>query len=270
MRRLVLTIPEDALETVLDGLLPLVPAGAHWVQGPGDTLELAVHGEDGELPSRGALEAAAGAHLLAYAEEEVAEDPGERRTRYMRRPVLGGRVVVRPSDAPAPAPGVLDVVIDSPAGAFGAGSHPTTTMCLELMLALAPGGGFADLGCGTGVLAITAALLGWDPVFALDHEHSGVEATLLNAERNGVAIDALQADLLRIAPPPAPTIAANVPPAVHAHVAAGLPAAVERLIASGIVGDHLPEVVAGYGRAGLTLVEERGGQGWVAALLARG
>jgi ribosomal protein L11 methyltransferase len=270
MRRLVLTIPADALETVLDGLLPLVPQGVHWDRGTGDTLELAVYGPAAELPSREALEAAAGAGLLSSAEEEAPEDPVERRARYLKRPLLGGRVVVRPSGAPAPGPGVLDIVIDSPDGAFGTGSHPTTTMCMELLLSLPPGGGFADLGCGAGVLAVTAALLGWEPVFAIDHERSGVEATARNAERNGVAVETLHADLLRIAPPPAPTIAANVPPAVHAHVAAGLSGDVERLIASGIVGEHMGEVVAGYERAGLQLMEERGGHGWVAALLARG
>ena len=190
--------------------------------------------------------------------------------RYRPRAAVAGRVVVRPSDAPAAPEGMLDVVIDSPHGAFGSGSHATTRMCLELLAALPPGRGFADLGCGAGVLAITAALLGWDPVFAVDHEASGVESTRLNAGRNGVTVEALVADLLEIAPPPAPTIAANVPPAVHAHVAGGLAPEVERVIVSGIVDDHLPEVVAGYEQAGLALVERRGELGWVAALLARG
>ena len=183
---------------------------------------------------------------------------------------MAGRVAVRPSEA-APAGGdVVDVVIDSPRGAFGSGSHPTTKMCLELLAGLPPGGPFADLGCGAGVLAITAALLGWEPVFAVDHEPSGVEATIANAARNGVAVEALVADLLEVDPPPAATIAANVPPAVHAHVAAGLPPEVDRVIVSGIVGDHLDEVVAGYEQAGLALVERLGDTGWVAALLSRG
>ena len=107
-------------------------------------------------------------------------------------------------------------------------------------------------------------------MFAVDHEPSGVEATIVNAARNGVEVEALVADLLQIAPPPAPTLAANVPPAVHAHVAAGLPPEVDRVIVSGIVEDHLAEVVAGYEQAGLALVERLGGSGWVAALLTRG
>jgi ribosomal protein L11 methyltransferase len=271
MRRLAFTIRADALETVLDRLLPLIPQGVHWTPTGDDALELAVYDTAGDLPSLEGLEAVVGPERLAASEEQAPDDPDERRLRYMRRAPVAGRVVVRPSDAPAPeAEHLLDVVIDSPHGAFGSGSHPTTTMCLELLAGLPPGGAFADLGCGAGVLAITAALLGWEPVFAIDHEQSGVEATIRNAERNGVTVEALTADLLEIAPPPAATIAANVPLAVHAHVAAGLPRQVRTVIASGIVDEHLPEVVAGYEQAGLALVEQRGGPGWVAGLLVRG
>jgi ribosomal protein L11 methyltransferase len=270
VRRLALTIRADALETVLDGLLPLVPQGVHWSPAEGDALELAVYDTAGDLPSLAALEAVVGRELLASGQEEAPDDPGERRLRYRPSAAVAGRVVVRPSGAPPAPEGMLDVVIDSPQGAFGSGSHPTTAMCLELLAGLPPGGGFADLGCGAGVLAITAALLGWDPVFAIDHERSGVEAAIRNAASNGVAVEVLHADLLEIAPPPAPTLAANVPPAVHAHVAAGLAPEVARIVVSGVIDDHLPEVVAGYEQAGLALVERRGDDGWVAALLQRG
>lgn len=270
MRRLAFTIPADALEGVLDGLLPLVPQGVHWAPAADGALELAVYDTAGDLASLAALEAVVGPELIASGEEEAPDDAVARRLRYRPRDPVAGRVAVRPSGTSPPPGEMLDIVIDSPRGAFGSGSHPTTKMCLELLTELHPGGPFADLGCGAGVLAITAARLGWNPVLALDHERSGVEATLANAARNGVEVDAILADLLEISPPPVPTIAANVPPAVHAHVAAGLPPEVERAIVSGIVEDHLAEVVAGYEQAGLALVEQRGGPGWVAALLSRG
>jgi ribosomal protein L11 methyltransferase len=271
MRRVALTIDEDALETVLDALLPLLPQGVHWTPLGGGRLELAVYDTTGDMPPREVLEGAVGPGLLTADEEEAPEDPGERRTRYLRRPAVGGRVVVRPSGAPAPDdPGVLDVVIDSPQGAFGSGGHPTTAMCLELLLGLEPAGPFADLGCGAGVLAITAARLGFGPVFALDHERTGVEATVRNAAANGVAVEALQVDLLEVAPPPAPTLAANVPIAVHAHIAAGLGADVRQVIASGVVDQHLPDLVEAYERAGLAVTQRRGGPGWAAVLLERG
>ncbi len=270
MRRLALTIRAEALETVLDGLLPLVPQGVHWRPVPDDALELALYDTTGDLASLASLEAVVGADLLDSHEEQAPDDAAERRARYARHTPIAGRVVVRPSDAPPPPDGMIDIVIDSPDGAFGGGSHPTTAMCLELLATMPPNGPFADLGCGAGVLAITAAVLGWSPVIAIDHEISGVEATRRNAERNGVEIDVLEADLLKIDPPPVTAIAANVPLAVHARLAAGLPPEVRRVIVSGVVDRHLPEVLAGYEQAGLAVREQRGGPGWVAALLARG
>jgi ribosomal protein L11 methyltransferase len=178
--------------------------------------------------------------------------------------------VVRASDTPPPPDGMVDVVIDSPDGAFGTGSHPTTAMCLELLASLPPAGAFADLGTGSGVIAITAALLGWAPVVAVDHEMLSVEATRRNAQRNGVDIDVLQADLLEVAPPPVAALAANIPLAIHAHLAANMPPEVGYVIVSGVIDEHLPEVLAGYEQAGLAVRAQRGGPGWVAALLARG
>ena len=82
----------------------------------------------------------------------------------------------------------VEIVID-PGQAFGTGAHATTRLCLELMLELpAPGpAAFLDLGCGSGVLAIAAARLGWDPVIALDYDPASVEAAVENARVNGVA-----------------------------------------------------------------------------------
>ena len=79
-----------------------------------------------------------------------------------------------------------------PGGAFGTGTHPTTRMCLELLLeatrelrACRPAcgrsrprpGAFTDLGCGSGVLAIAAAKLGFDPVLGVDADRAAVEET---------------------------------------------------------------------------------------------
>jgi ribosomal protein L11 methyltransferase len=264
MREVVLTVRADELEEVLDRLLPLLPQGVHETPAPAGAVALVAFGPGPSLPE---LEAAAGDALLGAGEAVAPDDPAERRLKLVaaRPPVAG--VAVRPSGAPAPEGDVLDVVIDAPDGAFGAGTHPTTAMCLELLMGLEPGGAFADLGCGTGVLAITAALRGWGPVLAVDHEAVGVEATEANARRNGVELGVVHADLLELEPPPAPTIAANVPPAVHAHIAASLPDEVRVVIVSGVAEEALEEVVAAYGR--LRPVEALAGRGWGAALLVR-
>src|SRR5690606_11784495 len=75
-----------------------------------------------------------------------------------------------------------------PGLAFGTGTHPTTALCLEWLdrIDLA-GKRVIDYGCGSGVLAIAAALLGASEVIAIDHDPQAIEASRDNAERNGVA-----------------------------------------------------------------------------------
>jgi len=100
------------------------------------------------------------------------------------------------------------VVID-PGRAFGTGAHPTTQLCVELLLGVKPGSAL-DLGCGSGVLAIVAAKLGFAPVLALDADANAVEATLANAHANGVGVDVRHADALMEALPAADVALANI------------------------------------------------------------
>ena len=264
MRRIALTVRADAVEDVLDRLLPLLPQGVHPAD-VDDGVELAIYG--GDVPSD-RLEALAGDALRAIDEQDAPDDPRERRRRFGRTWEVGGRFVVRPPEAPESSGALPELVIDSPAGAFGTGAHPTTRMCLELLLDLEPAGGFADLGCGAGLLAIAAAALGYRPVFAVDHEARSVEATRRNAERNGVDVEVLQLDLLDVTPPPAPTLAANVPPAVHRALAKRLAPAVIHVIASGVANTAVEDMLAVYGAAGFDPIDERGGA-WRAVLLER-
>jgi ribosomal protein L11 methyltransferase len=267
MRHVALTIRAGDLETVLDRLLPIVPQGVHPNPPVDDRVGLDVYGD---APGRAELEEAAGDALLGVEELDAPDDPRERRLAAdARRPPIAGRIVVRPEGTPAPAPGLLDVVIAQSHGAFGAGTHPTTVMCLELLLGLEPGGAFADLGCGTGVLAIVAGKLGWAPLIALDHEPAALFATDANARRNGVDVDAMQADLLEIPPPPVPTLAANVPVKLHERLAERLAPETRTVLVSGIVEDHLDRVVEAYGRAGLELAVPATLRSWVAAVLVR-
>ena len=160
MRHVALTIRAGDLDEVLDRLLPIVPQGVH-PSVPGDgRLELASTATRRRAPSWRRRRAR---RCSASRESEAADDPAERRlagaTGAGRRSAAA--IVVRPEGAPPAGRGLLDVVIGDTGGAFGAGTHPTTVMCLELLLGLEPGGAFADLGCGTGVLAIVAGKLGW-------------------------------------------------------------------------------------------------------------
>ena len=76
----------------------------------------------------------------------------------------------------------IDAVVIDPGRAFGTGAHETTRLCLELLLEL-DRGSFLDVGCGSGVLAIAAAKLGFAPVVALDVDNAAVDASRRNAKQ---------------------------------------------------------------------------------------
>jgi ribosomal protein L11 methyltransferase len=171
---------------------------------------------------------------------------------------------------------VEEVVID-PGQAFGTGSHPTTEGCLELLVELAgerrtgaAAGSLADLGCGSGVLAIAAAKLGFGPVTAVDADRAALEATERNARANGVTLDRIERVNLRDeAPPGAETIVANLMrPLLLRLVSRVLELAPERVIVSGLLDAEAGEVVAAFAPA---LAERRrvSSRGWSTVLLER-
>jgi ribosomal protein L11 methyltransferase len=110
----------------------------------------------------------------------------EEKWRAFHRPVRVGRLWIGPPWED-PDENALAVVID-PGRAFGTGSHPTTQLCLAALQELEPAS-LLDLGCGSGVLAVAAALLGFGPVVAVDAEVPSVDATNANAAANGVSLD---------------------------------------------------------------------------------
>ena len=123
----------------------------------------------------------------------------------------------------------IPVVID-PGRAFGTGAHATTRLCLELLLDV-PRGSLLDAGCGSGVLSIAAAKLGFDPVHAVDLDPQAIEATMRNAAANGVAVDARVADAADSALPETENAVVNVALDVDGRIAARLDC--ERVITSG-------------------------------------
>jgi ribosomal protein L11 methyltransferase len=134
-----------------------------------------------------------------------------------------------------------------PGLAFGTGTHPTTRMCLR-WIARQPGlfGRVLDYGCGSGILAIGAAKFGATDIDAVDIDEAAVESTRLNAEANGVSVNAGLPDkagglyaivLANILATPLKVLA----PLLCAHVAQG-----GSLVLAGILERQADELKAAY------------------------
>lgn len=196
----------------------------------------------------------------AFAHADVAPVPPdwEQRWRRFHEPVEVGPLWVGPRWHDPPA-GALAVIID-PGRAFGTGAHPTTRLCLEL-LASVPRTSALDVGCGSGVLAVAAARLGFAPVSAVDNDPAAVESARANAEANGVELDVRLGDALAEPLPPAELALANIARADAEALAPRLPS--RAFIASGYLARERPAL------DGFRHRERREHDGWAADLFER-
>ncbi len=270
MIRLAVRVPRAAAEIVLAELLELSPAGLEETDVSEGVVEYALYGAEGELPDLPALRAAAGDALVDVSTSVVPDDWADR-WKAWHRPVDVAwrfrRLRVRPpwEEALAPEAGI-DLVID-PGQAFGTGAHHTTRLCLELLLELDPGGPLADWGSGSGVLAIAAARLGYGPVLAVDVEPASLEASTVNAERNGAVVEVRRVNLRREPAPWAPTVVANLIRPLLLDVAGLMTRPPRTLIVSGLLREEAAEVGEAFARCGLRESARRDGGEWSALRL---
>jgi ribosomal protein L11 methyltransferase len=131
----------------------------------------------------------------------------EDRWREFHRPVRAGGLWIGPPWEEAPE-GEPTVVVD-PGRAFGTGAHPTTRACIELLATLERGS-VVDAGCGSGVVAVAAARLGFEPVLAVDLDPPAVEVARGTAALNRVEVDVRVADVLRDDIPAVDVLVANI------------------------------------------------------------
>ncbi len=196
------------------------------------------------------------------------------------QPVRLGRLVILPAWLQPPiAPGAVALRLE-PGMAFGTGTHPSTQLCLAaLEECLQPGQTVIDLGCGSGILAIAAALLGSGPVLAVDIDPEAAAITGQNAAANGVAgrLQAGQGSVAEILAGnfelgSAQIVFANILARIIVQLAgqglARLVAPGGLLIAAGILEQQAAEVAAALETHGLRVEGRRQMADWV-ALLAR-
>lgn len=292
IRRAVRVTREDA-DVVLARLTEVAPLGVE--EGDADGLvEFALYGEADALPSEPALRELLGGAVVAIVDAAVADDWDVRWMTFHEPVLVADRLWVRPPWADRYAgdrSDVRDLMID-PAQAFGTGGHETTRLCLELLVALADEDGplaagatrgpVLDLGCGSGVLAVAAAQLGWGPVHGVDNESPSVAATIENAAANGVTVTATEYDLLRDGPAgmPAEAPADGRPPLVLANLLRPLLLRVasdgfadpqpHAVIASGLLTHEVDGIVRAFSGLDFAEAERRESGDWAAVLLRRG
>jgi ribosomal protein L11 methyltransferase len=199
-RRLAIRVPRADADALGARLLERVPAGLEQVD-EGDAVELAAY-----------VPAAAVEELLAAfpgATVRPVPEGWEDAWRSFHHPVTAGGLWIGPpwEAAPARAP----VVVIDPGRAFGTGAHPTTRLCVELLATTpAPRASLLDVGCGSGVLAIAGARLGFAPILAVDVDPVAVATTRANADANGVEVDVRRVDAESGPLPAAAVAVANV------------------------------------------------------------
>jgi ribosomal protein L11 methyltransferase len=211
----------------------------------------------------------------------IEEDWAEAWKANYRPLAVGSRLLIVPAWLKGEDPDRIPLYLD-PGMAFGTGAHPTTRLCLvALEAALTPGDLVVDLGCGSGILGVAAALLGAGQVLACDIDADALAATERSAERNGVrrTIEIIPGSLaqveerLRAARRAADIVVANIlAPVLQEMLATGLAETLRpggTLILSGILAEQSEGVKSEGRNAGLALAAEESEGEWRALILRR-
>jgi ribosomal protein L11 methyltransferase len=189
----------------------------------------------------------------------------------------GSRLVILPAWLEAPdwcRDG--DVVLPiEPGRTFGSGSHATTRMCLaELELLIHEGDAVADIGCGSGVLAIAAVRLGAAHAVGVDTQSEAIAVSFANAEACGVGghVEFLEGSMELLGDRRFDVVVANIAASVLLALVDPLDAAVAAtgaLVLSGVLDEQVPELLDLFGSHGFVLASTAAEDDWRALVLRR-
>lgn len=305
MRELVLNCPEAEAESLSDALLETGVLAVSVEDADSDTAsESPLYGEPGLEPSvqawrnnrvvallpdgldpRQVLEQLADQAGRSFIDSDwflrdVPDEDWVRLTQSQFGPIqVGERIWIVPSwhaadpdlpQADRPADDIIRIELD-PGLAFGTGSHPTTHLCLEWLAECLPAGTTVlDYGCGSGILAIAAAMLGAQRVEAVDIDEQAVQSTQYNATNNRTRVHACLPDDL--APGRFDVVVANIlsnPLKVLAPMLANRVAEGGSLVLSGVLERQASEVAAAYA-PWLDMTVWHARDGWVCLAGRRG
>ena len=201
------------------------------------------------------------------------EDWAETWKKFFKTRRVGKSIVIRPTwESYEPGPNDIEIVLD-PGQAFGTGDHPTTRLCLELLQEVeVRGREVADIGCGSGILAIAAVKLGASSVIGSDLDEQSVEISRANARLNDVEVDFSVAAGFASMEKPRPVVLSNIISATLIRLAPEAAANVKaggRWVVSGIIQQNWPDVLAAANKVGFSLEKTMQEDEWIAAILRR-
>lgn len=192
MRVICLTVPAAEAELAADRLWAAGARAVEELASDGGRAELRTVLADDDVVATGRLGKLPAGWQVRFV--EVDERPAETWREFARPVEVSDRLVIRPAWLPIVGlpsvgrPGVLEVSIE-PGGSFGLGDHPTTRLSAAAVDRVVRDDDLVlDVGCGSGVLAIVAALRGAASVVAIDVAEPARTATLANAAANGVEL----------------------------------------------------------------------------------
>ncbi|HLT64458.1 MAG TPA: 50S ribosomal protein L11 methyltransferase, partial [Pseudohongiella sp.] len=182
--------------------------------------------------------------------EEIPDQDWERAWMDQFAPIrFGQRLWVCPSWLQPPEPEAVNVMLD-PGLAFGSGTHPTTALCLEWLDACdIEDKRVIDYGCGSGILAIAALLLGAREAIGVDNDPQALIATRNNRDMNGIAEDKLKVYLPGTDHDPADIVLANIlsgPLEELTPVLAGLTRPGGKIVLSGVLSEQTESLIRSY------------------------
>ena len=212
----------------------------------------------------GSLEQVTGMHGLRYSWELIAEQDWVRATQSQFAPIhIRDRLWIVPSWHDAPDPQALNIVLD-PGLAFGTGSHPTTHLCLAWLLETVNRPlTVLDYGCGSGILAIAAKMMGARRVIGTDIDAQAIQASRYNAENNHVEAEFHLPD--QLPPIQADLVVANILSSALTVLAPALAAACKpqgRIALSGILEPQAYQVAEVY-QEWFDMAPPESMEGWV-------
>ena len=186
---------------------------------------------------------------------------------------VGKSIVIKPTwEDYTPKAGDKVLHLD-PGMAFGTGTHHTTNMCMQILEEIVePDMTVFDVGCGSGILAMTAALLGAKKIKAVDIDGTAVRVAKENIALNKLsnAIDIAQGDLLHGTEGKADIIVANIIADIIIMLLPDIPGKLKpngKFLASGIIDDRLADIETEAAKAGMKIIEVQHKGGWSAVLM---